>query len=148
MPPPKITAVLTMLALFLGVFGMSCHHDHDHPHGHEDDHDDDHHAGGGAHGGRLVDLGSTGHVEVVHDHDASTVTLYFTGPDAKASLAVDSPPEIKLVTPEGPKVIATTASPDVTDSSKFQATDSALAAEKIDGRISVIIGGTTFQPDL
>jgi hypothetical protein len=76
------------------------------------------------------------------------VTLYFTGPDAKAPLDVDAPPDLKLVTAAGPRVIPTSASPNAPGSSMFMATDEALGAKDLDGRLSIVIGGKTFQPDI
>ena len=135
---------VTLVALGLfGLLSVACEHDHDQEHSTEDE---DHHETGTPHHGQLVDLGSAGHVEIVHEHEAGTVTLHFTGPDAEAALAVDSAPEIKLMTNDGPRVLTTQASEG--SSSTFVVTDEALHAESLDGRLSVVIGGQTFQPDL
>lgn len=120
--------------------------DHDHPHtpagsggGHAH----------GPHGGHLLELGDAGHLEWVHDAAAGSVRLHLTGPDAKSPLVVARPPEIKLQTKEGLKVVAAVPVGGSSEgASEYTAVDPALRTEHPEGRITIEIGGKVFNPDL
>jgi hypothetical protein len=118
---------------------------------HKDDHDTD--ASGtreadadheGPHGGHLVKLGSAGHLEFLHDPKTGMATLYLTGPNATAPLTPDAPPTLKLVTPDGQRVLNLTEAAPGT----FTATDAVLRVDHLEGRIAVTIAGVPFNPDL
>lgn len=107
------------------------------------------HADEGAHGGELVELGTAAHLEFVRKEATGEVTLYITGPDGKAPLAIADAPEIKLATDAGPKVITTTAAKGADGkASEFTAKDDALKAHEVAGRVSVKVGGKLFNPEI
>lgn len=101
----------------------------------------------GPHGGHVLELGMEhlAHLEVLHDEAAGTLTVYVLGPDARTPLAADAPPELKLATAAGPRVLAMTDA-DGTGTA-FAATDEALRGEPT-GRISVTVQGKAYNPDL
>ena len=122
--------------------------------GEGDDHDHDHSEGGhaahshdGPNGGHILELGSAGHLEFVHDATAGRVTMYFTGPDVKKPITPDQPPELKLSTDSGPLVLTLTGNAGA-GSSQFSVTNDALRTGRATGRISVKVAGAVFNPDL
>lgn len=102
----------------------------------------------GPHGGHVLELGSAhaAHLEVVHDDRAGTLTIYVLGADSKTALAASKPPELKLNTSSGPKVLAT--KPKDTSNTVFTVTDDALKGKEPEGRISIEVDGKTYNPDL
>jgi len=103
----------------------------------------------GPHGGHVLEVGShVAHLEVIHDDDSGKMTIYVLGEDLKTPLALAAAPQIKLSTNDGPKVV-TTRPQDANGgkSSVFSATDAALKGH-LHGRISVEIGGKTYNPEL
>lgn len=102
----------------------------------------------GPHGGHVLELGSAHavHLEVVHDDSTGTLTIYVLGTDAKTALAATKPPELKLNTSSGPKVLATKAKD--ASNTVFTVTDDALKGKEPEGRISIEVDGKTYNPDL
>ncbi len=107
------------------------------------------HAEEGPNGGHLLEVGShVAHLEILHDEDAGTLTLHVLGPDGKTPLPISKPPQLKLSTDSGPRVIAT--KPQGRTGSKasvFAVTDAALKSEP-EGRITLEIGGKVYNPEL
>jgi hypothetical protein len=103
----------------------------------------------GPHGGHILEVGShVAHLEVLHDEDAGTLTIYVLGGDLETPLAIATAPQIKLATNDGPKVVKTEPQ-EATDgkSTVFTATNAALKGH-VHGRVTVEIGGKTYNPEL
>ncbi len=99
----------------------------------------------GPHGGHVLEIGAhVAHLEVLHDDEM--LTIYVLGPDVKTPLAVAKPPQLKLSTAAGPKVIDTKAK-DATNT-VFTATDAALKGQEPEGRVSIEVDGKMYNPDL
>lgn len=144
-------STLLLLPLFLPMTGCGGgDHGHDHPHPHPDEEagEGDHEAG--PHGGELVEVGDhVGHLELLRDRDAHRLTLHLYGGDAKTPLAAEGPPEVKLVTEGGPVVVTCEVLPDgVGEGSSFVADHDALAAEVLEGRVTLRVGGKVYNPEL
>ena len=106
-------------------------------------HNEDH--AHGPHGGHVLEIGAhVAHLEVLHDDEM--LTIYVLGPDVKTPLAVAKPPQLKLSTAAGPKVLDTKAK-DAT-STVFTSTDPALKGQEPEGRISIEVDGKMYNPDL
>ena len=89
------------------------------------------------------------HLEVLHDEAAGKMTIYVLGPDEKTALPVGKPPELKLSTESGPKVLATIPQDaEGGKSSTFTVTDEALRGHGCPGRISIEIAGKVYNPDI
>ena len=101
----------------------------------------------GPHGGHLVELGSAGHLELIHSHEKGTVHAYITGPDPKQPLNLEKPPELKIITKDGQKVVAMKPK-GALPAAEFEASDEAFKVEHLEGRIAITIGEKTFNPDL
>ncbi len=108
------------------------------------------HAHEGSHGGALIEIGDeVAHVELVHDASTGKVTLYLTGSDTKTPLQIADAPELKLMTADGPKVVATLpAGTDSKGASQFSATDPLLKTDPLKGRISLRIDGKPYSPEI
>lgn len=105
------------------------------------------HAHEGPHGGHLLEVGDhVAHLEVMHDEAAGKMTIYVLGSDAKSALTDAKAPQVKLSTDSGPKVLSTTAVSGAAGA--FAVTDPALKAHGPEGRISIEIGGKTYNPAL
>lgn len=108
------------------------------------------HTGGhahGPHGGHVLEVGDhVAHLEVLHDEEAGKLTLYVLGSDVKTPLPVAKPPQLKLTTASGPKVLDTQASDE--SGSVFTVTDAALKGHEPEGRIAIEVNGKTYNPDL
>lgn len=105
------------------------------------------HSHEGPHGGHLLEVGDhIAHLEVMHDESAGKMTIYVLGADAKSALTGTNSPQIKLSTDSGPKVLSTTAISG--EAGAFTATNSALMTHAPEGRISIEIGGKTYNPAL
>lgn len=101
----------------------------------------------GPHGGHLLEVGDhVAHLEVMHDESAGKMTIYVLGPDAKSAFTGAKAPQVKLTTDSGPKVLSTTAVSG--EAGAFAVTDPALKAHGPEGRISIEIGGKTYNPAL
>ena len=101
----------------------------------------------GPHGGHILEVGAhVAHLEVLHDEEAGKLTIYVLGPDEKTALPVAKPPQLKLKTSAGPKVIDTKAQ-DATGA-VFTVTDAALKGREPEGRISIEVNGKVYNPDL
>ncbi|MGE3172482.1 MAG: hypothetical protein AB7O97_07625 [Planctomycetota bacterium] len=101
----------------------------------------------GPHGGHLLEVGDhVAHLEVMHDEAAGKMTIYVLGSDAKSALTDAKAPQVKLSTDSGPKVLSTTAVSGAAGA--FAVTDPALKAHGPEGRISIEIGGKTYNPAL
>ena len=152
----KTLTIMLFLGLICWQTGCSkpaeSGHGHDHgEHGHDHgDHAGHDHAGhdhdGHDHGSDLLEVGAhVAHIKFDHDHDAGSVTLTFTGPDAKTALLLKTAPKLNL-TGDNPQQLETRAvSPDADGASAvFSATNEVLKAEP-EGRIAVTIGEESFQ---
>lgn len=103
----------------------------------------------GANGGELLELGTTGHIEVCHSPSTGELKIYLTGADAKTALAITGAPILKV--PQVPtalqlKMTATNSSDG--KASEFSVTNEALMVGHLHGRISLKVGDLTFNPDL
>ena len=138
---PKVLLILSAAAFAAcsseNGDGSGADQNHGHPHQ-------------GSHGGALMEIGDhVAHVELVHDAIAGTVTLYLTGGDAKTPLQIADAPELKLMTAEGPKVVATRpAGTDSKGASQFSATDPLLKTDPLKGRIGLRIDGKPYNPEI
>ncbi|MFT7617790.1 MAG: hypothetical protein ACI97A_001429 [Planctomycetota bacterium] len=107
------------------------------------------HSGYGSHGGELLELGSTGHLEVCHSASTGEVKIYITGADAKTVLAIAGAPVLKV--PQVPTALMLTMKATNTadgKASEFVVTNDALKVDHLHGRISLKVGDLTFNPDL
>lgn len=104
----------------------------------------------GPHGGHMLELGDhVAHLEVVHDDAAGRMTLYLFGADAKTPMPIAKPPELKLTTTAGPKVLVSRPeSGTAGESNAFVVVDDLLKGGEPEGRVSVEIGGRQYNPDL
>ena len=104
----------------------------------------------GPHGGHLLEVGAhVAHLEVLHDEAAGKMTIYVLGPDETTALQVEKPPELKLSTETGPKVLVTIPQDAAGGrSSTFTVTDEALRGHGSPGRISIEIDGKVYNPDI
>ena len=88
------------------------------------------------------------HLEVLHVENTGLITVHVIGADMKTPLAVPTPPQVKISTAEGPKVLDTSpeggASP---TASVFRVSDDALKGHAV-GRISIEIDGKTYSPEI
>ena len=137
----SLIALLTVLALIAGCDN----HDHSGEGTDVDDHGHSHEAG--PHGGPILDLGSGGHLEVVHDDEAGSVKLYLLGGDMKSPVAIADTPVMKLTTPTGQKVLTLNAEGEL-PADTFSLTHDALKTGELMGRITIKIEGKTYNPDL
>ena len=108
------------------------------------------HSGGhahGPHGGHMIEIGAhIAHLEVVHDEEAGKLTIYVLEADAQTPHTVTKPPQLKLATPSGPRVIETEARDET--NTVFTVTDAALETHEPEGRISIEVKDKTYNPDL
>jgi hypothetical protein len=101
------------------------------------------HAHEGKHGGALVDLGDhEGHLEVVHDAKAGTLSAWVTDADLKP-VAVEAP--VVNLTAGGVQVPMMPAAGGTSPTDAWTATHEALKADPLEGRIRVKIGDRTYQ---
>lgn len=117
----------------------------------EESHDHDAH---GPHDGDIVELGGGEyHAEVVHDHDAQTVTVYlFDEFLQKAAPVAAEAITINLTADGKPSQFKLPAAPETADpagsSARFELKDAALCdaldAAGVDARLSVMIQGQAF----
>ena len=102
------------------------------------------------HGGPLLEVGEEeAHLELVHDEKAGKLTLYLLGKDAKTPVAIKDAPKVNLKTDKGPKQIETKAV-EAKDglASCFEATDDALKADPLNGRIALTLGEKKYNVEL
>lgn len=144
MNTPMKTLATTFLALLLPACGNDAA-------GSAGDHPDEGPSHEGTHGGTIVDLsGGAGHLEVVHDEEAGTVTLYVLGAeDTTTPMPIAGTPELRLMTEDGQKIVKTEPR-DPTDgkAAVFRAEDPALKVHELKGRIALAIEGVEHNPDI
>ncbi|MEE9392494.1 MAG: hypothetical protein V3W41_08310 [Planctomycetota bacterium] len=102
----------------------------------------------GANGGHLIELGTAGHLEILHDLKAGTIALYLTGPDAETPVTIAKPPVLKLVTADGPKILQTLAANASGESAEFHVKADILKTEPENMRVSLEFQGKTYNPSL
>jgi hypothetical protein len=139
--------ISTPSALLLALGLVACGGD---PHGHSHGPDGSHaeteheHAEVGPHGGHLVEVGDhVAHIELTHEAATNTLTLHVLGADAKSPLSLAKAPEIKLMTEDGPRVLATSG-----EGHTFTVSDAALKDAEPEGRVTLEIDGKVYNPDL
>ncbi len=104
------------------------------------------HAEHGPHGGELIELGDhVAHLEVVHDDDSGTITLYSLDADLKPT-TLSKAPVLNFVAGSGPKQV--TATPKGGSKSEWVFSDPALKGEPEGARLRVVLNGVTYAPDL
>lgn len=143
------TVHLALLCVYLCAGCGGDVHDHDgHDHGGEGHGEEGHNHEVGPNGGELYELGDhEGHMELVRDADTGALTLNLFQEDNETGLVVARAPELKLVTPEGPKLLVTEAVGGTDEgASVFAVTD--LGELALEGRVSVYVGEKTFNPEL
>ena len=119
----------------------------------EDSHDDGKDGSGagaheehGPHGGELIELGEhVAHLEVVHDDDAGTITLYALDSDLQPT-ALAKAPVLNLMTSSGSKQVVATARGSAEAEWIFR--DPELKGEPEGARLRVVLNGVTYTPDL
>jgi len=133
-------------AITVALFMSSCNDGHDH----EADKavDPAHQHREGPHGGEINELGSVAHIETVHSPESGEIRIFITGPDAKSPLAIETAPQAKFGTDAGPQVIDMNPAGGSLPASEFAAKHEALAAEHPSGRLSIRVGGLSFNPDI
>lgn len=119
-----------VVALFAGG-RLLAEEKHEHKHGEK-----------GPRGGELLEVGDKEdtHAELVHDEKAGKLTLYLLAKDLKTAVAIKDAPKLNLKAKDGNKQMDLKAV-DAKDgaASKFEATDDALKADPLDGRIAVTL---------
>tara|TARA_R110002072_G_scaffold65778_19_gene162333 strand:- start:17514 stop:17966 length:453 start_codon:yes stop_codon:yes gene_type:complete len=137
-------------SIFLAVCVAACSGNDDH-----DDHDDhDHsseedagHSTEGPHGGDLIEVGAeVAHLEVIHDEDAGTITFHVLGPDGKTAMSLADAPELKLTNGDAPQAFTLVSAND--ENNAYTITDDALKVHGPEGRITITLGGKTYNPEL
>lgn len=84
------------------------------------------------------------HLEVLHDEEAGTITMYALSADL-APTELASAPVLNLIVGGGPKQIeATGGGP----SAEWVFSDPALKGEPEGARLRVVLDGVTYTPDL
>lgn len=134
-------SLVPSVVLALGLLARADDHDHDHDHDHEKP----------PHGGYLIEVGDhVAHIEVVHDAKAGKVTLYILDGEAKDPVKIQNAPRINMMTDDGAKQVATKAvEPDKEEkASQFEATDDALKADPLTGKISIVIGDKKYNVEI
>ena len=86
------------------------------------------------------------HLEVIHDEEAGTITFHVLGPDAKTALALPSAPELKVTNSETPVALTMTSANE--EGTIYSITDDALKMHGPEGRVTVELGGKTYNPEL
>ena len=107
------------------------------------------HAHVGPHEGDIIELGNEEyHAELVHDHDAESISIYLLGKDVKTPVAIgDAEITLNLSAGGQPMQVVLTADPQDGDgegmASKFSVVDAAaidaIEAEDTTGRLNVTI---------
>lgn len=130
--------------------------DHGHDHGH--DHGDHAHPTEGPHHGDLVELGNEEyHGEVVHDDEASTVTVYILDGSATKQVAIEaSEVTVNVSHAEAPQQFTLAAVPDDGDadgrSSRFVSNEQELMKHLDDhaakAQLVVKIDGKSYRGDI
>lgn len=99
------------------------------------------------HGGEVLELGNEeGHIEVLHDQAAGTMTLHIYGTSLEKPVYVKAP-VLNLQTKAGPVDVPLTAAdakPDGT-AHTWKAQHDGFKVEPLEGRLRVEIAGKTFQ---
>ena len=132
-----------MMIPALAIFG-ACGNDED-AHDHSKDGAGGH-AEHGPNGGELIELGDhVAHLEVIHDEDAGTVTLYALDAKLKPK-PLSQAPVLNLPTDAAPKQVVATAQGD--SNSEWLFSDPALKGEPEGARLRVVMDGVTYTPDL
>ncbi len=132
--------VLAMLAMaVISLTGRAYSEEKKHEHEHKS-----------PHGGALLEVGAeVAHLELVHDEKAGKVTLYVLDGEAKNAVPIKDAPKLNIKSKDGNKQIET-KSVDAKDgmASKFEATDDALKADPLQGRIVVSIKDKKYNVDI
>ena len=124
----------TILAFLVALAVAGCGADHDHSEDGGGGHDHSPH-----HDGTLLDLGDhEGHLEVVLDHGAGTMTIWLSNPDRK-DLTPDEAPVFSFVADGKPKQLTGKGS-----GAKWVFTDEALKGEPEKAKFRVKANGTTY----
>ncbi|MEK7466798.1 MAG: hypothetical protein AAB074_05215 [Planctomycetota bacterium] len=103
------------------------------------------------HGGVLLEVGEeVAHLELVRDEKEGKATIYVLDAKAEKGVAIKDAPKFNLTTKDGARQLVTNAvEPDKEGlASRFEATDEALKAHALDGRIAVTIDGKKYNIDL
>lgn len=115
----------------------------------KDEHEDhDHAAHGAPHGGEVLDLGGgAAHLEIIHDHDGGSMTVYVLGADLKTPVSVEAP---VVSLEKGPVQFTLTAIEPGKDGKAvaFKGSHDELKTDPWLGRIRVKIGDKTYQSPL
>jgi len=128
-------ALALVAAVMLSGAAFCAEHDHEHK---------------APHGGALLEVGEdVAHVELVHDEKAGKVTLYILDKHAKKEVLIKDAPKLNIKSKDGNKQIETKGV-DTKDgaASKYEATDEALKADPLKGRVAVVIEGKNYNVDI
>ncbi|MAE77415.1 MAG: hypothetical protein CMJ85_11160 [Planctomycetes bacterium] len=103
----------------------------------------------GPHGGKVLEVGAhVAHLEIAHDEAAGKMTIWVLGPDLATPLKLAKPPQLKIASADGPRVIDSKPGAAAAGDSIFVAIDKALAEHAPEGRITVEINGKVYNPAL
>lgn len=135
-------ALFSAVAAMVVVCTLRAYAEEKHEHKHEK----------GPHGGAISEVGDKDdtHAEIVHDEKSGKLSLYLLGKYMKAPVAIKDAPKINLKAKEGNKQIAMKVV-DAKDgvASHFEATDDALKADPLQGRIAITLGdGKSYHVNL
>lgn len=137
--------MMMLLVASLALLGACGNGDHSHDH-EKDTAATPGHAEHGPHQGELIELGAhVAHLEVLHDEDAGTITLYSLDAELKP-IALTKAPVLNLPTSAGQKQVVATARGG--SSSEWVFSDPALKGEPEGARLRVVLNGVTYTPDL
>jgi hypothetical protein len=128
----------TALVFSLCLFGCEDHDHGDHAETGENEHAD--HAA--QHGGEISILGDhAAHLEVIHDDEAGTVTVWIFDGDMKPA-EPDAAPVFNFVTEEGPQSLEATKK-----EGAWVFSGEALKGEPQKARFLLKVGGKSYSPD-
>ena len=135
--------IRTTLAFLTATLLVGCSAEEGDPSAHSGAHAHAH----GPHDGHILEVGvHVAHLEVLHDKEAGKLTIYVLDSDVKTPLAVAKPPQLKLSTSDGPKVIDTKAEDE--SGSVFTVTHAALKGQEPKGRVAIEVKGKMYNPDI
>jgi len=101
------------------------------------------------HGGEILELGTSGHLELVHDGSVGLVKLYVLGADAKTPLPIEKAPALKIEVNGVTQLVPTQpVGGSGGKTAEFTATADSLKGGHLHGRVTVEIGGSVHNPDI
>ncbi len=106
---------------------------------------EEHSHGHGPHGGEILEVDGSLHLEFVQEKEEGKVKLYVLGGDAKTPLAIAGNPSLNLTTSAGPKQLAMQGAEAKAEKNSLFVAEDAVLKEKLNGRISLNYGGKPYN---